>query len=221
MASAGELDGQCQDFGVPALRQRSLDLLARCVADASRLSLEDARGLEAAWLNIVAGRCALELEFAAWSWAHASATPSTGVTDHASCALRVYRGKVRFLATTLKRPETFPLFGKLRDGEVKACELVAWPEEEFLGEARRRERLEHQEEAFRAVYIKDQSLDYFDDRLACPKCFTTGVSYAVLRDSWALPRAGGCMGHMRRDTGKCILAECPACKERWQQDGIV
>eukprot|EP00434_Breviolum_minutum_P007019 symbB.v1.2.006192.t1/scaffold355.1/size243294/2 len=69
-------------------------------------------------------------------------------------------------------------------------------------------------------FAQEPSLDLFDARLSCPRCQKTGASYAVLRDSWALPRAGGNMGHMRKDTGKCILAECHACGERWQQEGV-
>eukprot|EP00435_Cladocopium_sp_Y103_P036652 s1201_g9.t1 len=68
--------------------------------------------------------------------------------------------------------------------------------------------------------MDEPSLDLFDARLSCPRCQKTGAFYAVLRDSWALPRAGGNMGHMRKDTGKCILAECPSCSEQWQQEGV-
>ncbi|CAK9053320.1 unnamed protein product [Durusdinium trenchii] len=69
--------------------------------------------------------------------------------------------------------------------------------------------------------VQEPPLELFDARLSCPRCSNLGANYAVLRDGWALPRAGGNMGHMRKDTGKCILAECPKCSERWQQDGVV
>mmetsp|Transcript_17578 Transcript_17578/g.33065 ORF Transcript_17578/g.33065 Transcript_17578/m.33065 type:complete len:196 (+) Transcript_17578:79-666(+) len=186
------------------IRERSLVFLTRCLFEARKAP---SHPLEAAWAEVVLGRCAQEMEAAAWAGADVT--------------MRSYRQKLRFLATSLRRPENSHVLQKVLSGEVAGRELVLWPDEEFLGQAQRQQRQQHRAEAIAEVLLKEQAMEFFDQRLSCPRCRESGARYAVLRDSWALPRAGGNMGHMRRDTGKCILAECPACKERWQQDGVV
>ncbi|CAJ1446280.1 unnamed protein product [Effrenium voratum] len=187
---------KCVDAaGAPACRGRG------CLVPASA----PATALELAWVEAVAAHAARQVEAAAWC-------------SHSG---RAYRQKIRFLASSLKRPECHAVLQQVLNGQVSAFELVSWPEEDFLGEARREQRAKHRAEAMSEVLLKDHALDLFDPHLTCPRCKHSGCSYAVLRDSWALPRAGGNMGHMRRDTGKCILAQCSVCSERWQQDGIV
>eukprot|EP00439_Symbiodinium_sp_Y106_P056578 s251_g7.t4 len=100
-----------------------------------------ARDFEAAWAEVTAGRCAQDLEAAAWACADAAA--------------RGYRQKVRFLATSLKRPENSQLLRRLLDGEVPCREVVLWPEEDFLGEAQKKQRLKHREDALAEILLKD------------------------------------------------------------------
>ncbi len=106
-----------------------------------------------------------------------------------------------------------------------AQELVWRDEASLLSQDQQEERQRHREEVLKSIVLKEEVMDFVDERLTCPRgCVTEPskpVRYSILRDSWALPRCGGCMGHMRKDTGKLILAECPKCKERWQEEGLL
>ncbi|CAK9055442.1 unnamed protein product [Durusdinium trenchii] len=100
-------------------RQKSLDFLARSFSDAvGRGDAGPSGPLEEAWAEVVAGGLARRLEAAAWRWA--SSGHDVG---------RPYRQKIRFLAGTLKRPESEQLLQKALRFEVSASELVARPEE--------------------------------------------------------------------------------------------
>ncbi|CAE7565862.1 unnamed protein product [Symbiodinium sp. CCMP2456] len=72
----------------------------------------------------------------------------------ADAAPRGYRQKVRFLATSLKRPENSQLLRRLLEGEVPCREVVLWPEEEFLGEAQKKQRLKDREDALAEILLK-------------------------------------------------------------------
>ncbi|CAJ1355569.1 unnamed protein product [Effrenium voratum] len=117
------------------LRQRSLDLLARCLVPASA----PATALELAWVEAVAAHAARQVEAAAWC-------------SHSG---RAYRQKIRFLASSLKRPECHAVLQQVLNGQVSAFELVSWPEEDFLGEARREQRAKHRAEAMSEVLLKE------------------------------------------------------------------
>ncbi|CAE7755497.1 unnamed protein product, partial [Symbiodinium pilosum] len=126
--------------------------------------------LEVAWAEVTAGRCAQEIEAAAWA-----------ISSSLETAARSYRQKVRFLATTLKRPDNMQLLHNLLSGEVACSELVQWPEEEFLGEAQKRQRQKDRADALADIVLKEHALDFFDSRLSCPRCRASGARYAVLR----------------------------------------
>lgn len=192
----------------------------------------------AAWAEAVAGRCARELEGAAWSAAGAATEAHRRVAGSAAAAsprpagdavdgmaaaahLRSYKAKVRLLAAELRRPENADLRKGTLEGTVPVADLAARAAEDFLPAVRLEERRKVREEALREVTLKKKDLDFFDSHLVCPICLAAGARYSILRDSWALPRCGGCQGYMRADTGKCILAECASCGEQWQADGVV
>ncbi|CAK9105001.1 unnamed protein product, partial [Durusdinium trenchii] len=110
-------------------RQKSLDFLARSFSDAV------GRG--------DAGPSGPLEEAAAWRWA--SSGHDVG---------RPYRQKIRFLAGTLKRPESEQLLQKALRFEVSASELVARPEEDFLDDAQRELREKHRAEGLASVCLK-------------------------------------------------------------------
>jgi len=178
---------------------------------------------DAAWSEVAAARCAQDVEAAAWACPMVDVELPCGAGSDVLDGerLRAYKAKVRFLAAALRRPENSVLRQRALDGTVTGGELVGRPAEDFLSEAQIAERKRDRDEGMRSVVLQEAPLMFFDQRLVCPKCSAVGANYRVLRDSWALPRCTGNQGHMRRDTGKCILAECPACRERWQQDGVV
>lgn len=173
---------------------------------------------EAAWAEVEANCRAQNVEAAAWQRVGSAPPRHQGGTQN----LRIYKAKVRFLVAQCRRTdEGMNLRRSILRGDVFADDLVCKQTEEFLSEGRLAERRHQRAEGLRSVWLKEAPLDFFDGRLTCPACGEVGARYAVLRDSWALPRCGGCMGHMRKDTGKHILAECGNCSERWEQEGIV
>lgn len=209
------------------MRHKCLELLARSLGDDSGHSNQsepaakhgdqllcnaDSSGWEVVWQAVLAVSHAREIERAAWSQSRNSEN-----LDPA----RTYKAKIRFLAGVLRQD------GELRcqclEGRILAQDLVCRPEETFLSETRLNERKLQREEGLRAVWLQERGFDFYDEQLQCPRCGSIGARYSVLRDSWLLPRCGGCMGHMRKDNGKHILVECAilTCGERWEQEGTV
>lgn len=170
-------------------------------------------------METAAACCAQAVEAAAWRQAQPEWTDAAA--SDLGQQLRTYKAKVRFLAAMMKRHDNTELRQRALAGLVDASSLVSCDDEAFLSKERLAERKRHREEGLRSIWVREAPLEFVDERLACPRGCTGGVRYSILRDSWALPRCGGCMGHMRKDTGKLILAECPTCGERWQQEGVV
>mmetsp|Transcript_64404 Transcript_64404/g.123942 ORF Transcript_64404/g.123942 Transcript_64404/m.123942 type:complete len:243 (-) Transcript_64404:184-912(-) len=209
------------------VRQRSLALLQRCLGN-KKDSRDDASppgrpcakrdGLEPfptawedAWEEIVSARAAQDLEVGA-------VCQATGVSGNTAEVQRMYKAKVRFLAAVLRRNDSLHLKRLVLTGAVCGRDVAGCEQEALLPQSRRLQLQKHREEALRSVWIRGSSFDFFDAGLSCPQCRSIGARYSVLRDGWALPRCGGCQGHMRMDSGKRILAECSICSARWQQE---
>jgi len=214
-ARAGHGDGGCKP-------PRGLDGSTQTASSPSAPPKGRESAWEAAWVETRAAWCAQAVEAAAWCGAeHSEGIAPREAATEVGQHLRAYKAKVRLLAAVMRRRENAALRQRALAGLLDAGSLVKVDEEAFLSKERRAERQRHREEGLRSIVVKEAPLEFYDDRLTCPRGCTAGVRYAVLRDSWALPRCGGCMGHMRKDTGKLILAECAACGERWQQEGVV
>lgn len=155
----------------------------------------------AAWAEVRVARLARDIEAAAW-------------TRCSGCAQdRAYRAKVRFLAAALRRSENLATLDEALGGRVSGDALVLQNEEDLLSEAQRSERQKHREEALQAAVLQE-SLDLFDASLVCPHCGKSGAKYAVIGDTGSVP-IDGTSGHKRQKSKKKILAECQACRERW------
>ncbi|CAK0887488.1 unnamed protein product [Prorocentrum cordatum] len=210
---------------VVELRRRSLALLCRSLCAGRAAPEQDSpdAAWQAAWAEAAAADCARELEAATWSSFGAGAErapPAAPGVPGAAGALRAYRAKVRSWAATLRRPESMELRRLVMDGQVGGRDIAERGEEEFLPAGLLSERQRHRKEGLLSVWHREQALDFFDANLSCPECQAIGARYSILREAWLLPRCTGNQGHMRRDTGRSILAECVQCSERWQQDEV-
>lgn len=178
-------------------------------------SLAVADSWAAAWAEVAAARCAQDIEAAAWSKFSERMCPYPGSM---LCEWsRAYKGKIRFLATALRRPENDGLRKSALDGQVTGGFLVNRSEEEFLTAERRAEMQRHREEGLNSALQPQMSLDLFDANLACPFCNKIGARYGVFCDTGSVP-IDGSAGHKRQKTKKRIHAECSACGERWHHD---
>lgn len=170
-----------------------------------------------AWAEVMAARCAQDVEAAAWSkfaGGHAGAPPEAKVSGDWS---KAYKGKVRFLAHVLRRPESADVRKRALDGCVTGGFLVDRAEEDWLSVERKAEKQKHREEGMRSALAQEIMLDLYDADLTCPHCNKAGASYAVVCDTGSVP-IDGSSGHKRQKTKKRIHAQCSTCGERWQHD---
>jgi len=169
-----------------------------------------------AWAEVAAARCAQNVEAAAWSKFAAKVEQQAGVKDSSDWS-KTYKGKVRFLAHVLRRPENTELRKLALDGCVTGSSLVDRSEEDFLSAERKAEKQRHREEGLRDALSQQVSLDLYDADLECPLCHKSGAKYAVICDTGSVP-IDGSSGHKRQKTKKRIHAQCSTCGERWQHD---
>merc|ERR1719336_3496401 len=160
-----------------------------------------------------ATRVAKAVEVAAWS-KFCGAAVHLGVVDEGSEGVRAYKGRVRLIGATFRRPENADLRKRALEGRVSGGDLVDCTEEELLSAERRTENTKLREEALKSILVDKVELDLYDEHLECPQCGKTGAKYAVVCDTGVVPMDGS-SGHKRQKTKKRIHAQCSSCGERW------
>jgi len=184
-------------------------------AEAAEVKAVGPLAWDAAWAEAGAARCAQDIEVAAWLKCSEgpAKVEATADTEH----MRLYKGKVRFLAAALRRPENAALLRLALEGRVTGEFIAGREEEEFLPEARRAERQQHRKEGLRSVCLQEQALDRFDADHKCPRCGKAGARYTVVGDTGSVI-VDSISGVKRQKSRKRMLYQCASCEERWQED---
>mmetsp|Transcript_90524 Transcript_90524/g.251660 ORF Transcript_90524/g.251660 Transcript_90524/m.251660 type:complete len:211 (+) Transcript_90524:77-709(+) len=198
------------------IRIRSLAALARSLAGAPseqppacssrcRPSDTSTNCWELVWNEVHIALVARRLEAAICEAVQTIGGRTAGITQ-TRCD---YKSKIRLLIATFRRSECAALREQVIGGGVRVEELARWPPEALLAPERRASLERERRESLRATVLVGHAFGLFSDLLECPKCAKRGANYALptFTGHWA----------MKHETGKAVLAQCPACLYQWQQ----